>query len=252
MKLHYKKLGEGDPIIIVHGLFGSADNWGTIGKKFAENNTVFLVDLRNHGRSPHDPTMNYEVMAKDILELIQDENIIDPVLLGHSMGGKAALFFSENHPNILKKLIVADIGIKSYPMHHDQIIKGLKNIDLSIIQRRSEALEALREYVKEVGIQQFLLKNLYWVEKGVLGWRMNLDVIINNIHEILKEIRIQSNTTETLFLRGEFSNYIENEDYAKIKKALPNSTIKTISNAGHWLHAENPLDFHKAVVNFIA
>ena len=161
MKLHYKKLGEGDPIIIIHGLFGSADNWGTIGKKFAENNTVFLVDLRNHGRSPHDPTMNYEVMAKDILELIQDENIIDPVLLGHSMGGKAALFFSENHPNILKKLIVADIGIKSYPMHHYQIIKGLKNIDLSIIQRRSEALESLHEYVKEVGIQQFLLKNLY-------------------------------------------------------------------------------------------
>ena len=252
MKLHYKKLGEGAPLIIVHGLFGAADNWGTIGKKFAENNTVFLVDLRNHGRSPHDPTMNYEAMAKDILELIQDENIIDPVLLGHSMGGKAALFFAENHPNILKKLIVADIGIKSYPMHHDLIIKGLKNIDLSIIQRRSEALEALHEYVKEVGIQQFLLKNLYWVEKGVLGWRMNLDVIINNIHEILKEIRIQSNTTETLFLRGEFSNYIENEDYAKIEKALPNSTIKTINNAGHWLHAENPVDFYKAVVNFIA
>ena len=252
MKLHYKKLGEGEPLIIVHGLFGAADNWGTIGKKFAENNTVFLVDLRNHGRSPHDPTMNYEAMAKDILELIQDENIIDPVLLGHSMGGKAALFFAENHPNVLKKLIVADIGIKSYPMHHDLIIKGLKNIDLSIIQRRSEALEALHEYVKEVGIQQFLLKNLYWVEKGVLGWRMNLDVIINNIHEILKEIRIQSNTTETLFLRGEFSNYIENEDYAKIEKALPNSTIKTINNAGHWLHAENPVDFYKAVVNFIA
>ena len=252
MKLHYKKLGEGSPLIIIHGLFGSADNWGTIGKKFAENNTVFLVDLRNHGRSPHDPTMNYEVMAKDILELIQDENIIDPVLLGHSMGGKAALFFAENHPNILKKLIVADIGIKSYPMHHDQIIKGLKNIDLSITQKRSEALESLHEYVKEVGIQQFLLKNLYWVGKGVLGWRMNLDVIIDNIHEILKEISIQSNTTETLFLRGEFSNYIEKEDYAKIEEALPNSTIKTISNAGHWLHAENPLDFYKAVVNFIA
>ena len=252
MKLHYKKLGEGSPLIIVHGLFGSADNWGTIGKKFAENNTVFLVDLRNHGRSPHNPTMNYEVMAKDILELIQDENIIDPVLLGHSMGGKAALFFAKNHPNILRKLIVADIGIKSYPMHHDQIIKGLKNIDLSIIQKRSEALESLHEYVKEVGIQQFLLKNLYWVEKGVLGWRMNLDVIINNIHEILKEISIQSNTTETLFLKGEFSNYIESQDYAKLEKALPNSTIKTISNAGHWLHAENPVDFYKAVVNFIA
>ena len=251
MKLHYKKLGEGSPLIIVHGLFGSADNWGTIGKKFAENNTVFLVDLRNHGRSPHNPTMNYEVMAKDILELIQDENIIDPVLLGHSMGGKAALFFAENHPNILKKLIVADIGIKSYPMHHDQIIKGLKNIDLSVIQKRSEALESLHEYVKEVGIQQFLLKNLYWLEKGVLGWRMNLDVIIDNIHEILKEISIQSNTTETLFLRGELSNYIEKEDYTKIEKALPNSTIKTISDSGHWLHAENPLDFYKAVINFI-
>ena len=251
MKLHFKKIGEGTPLLIVHGLFGSADNWGTLAKKFALNHTVFLIDLRNHGRSPHDSIMNYDAMADDIYDLINLEQIVTPSLLGHSMGGKAALQFAEKYPNILNKLIVADIGIKSYPMHHDTIIKGLENVNLNLVQSRSAATEALAEFVKEVGIQQFLLKNLYWIEKGKLAWRMNLDVIAKNIHEILKEIKIDNNTIESLFLRGEFSNYILEEDYSDILSALPNAKIQTIEKAGHWLHAENPLSFYEKVVDFI-
>ena len=251
MKLHFKKIGEGNPLLIIHGLFGSADNWGTLAKKFAINNTVYLIDLRNHGRSPHSTEMNYDIMADDLNKLISDENILNPTLLGHSMGGKAALQYAEKYPKVLKKLIVADIGIKQYPMHHDVIISGLKNVDLNIIQSRSEATKKLGEYVKEFGIQQFLLKNLYWIEKGQLAWRMNLNVIAEKIHEILKEIKINKNETETLFLRGELSNYILDDDFEDILKAFPNGEIKTIEGAGHWLHAENPISFYKKVMDFI-
>ena len=251
MKLYFKKIGEGAPLLIIHGLFGSADNWGTLAKKFALNHTVFLIDLRNHGRSPHDSIMNYDVMADDLYELIKQEKIVSPVLLGHSMGGKAALQFAEKYPKILKKLIVADIGIKAYPMHHDVIIKGLQNVNLNTVQSRSEATISLAEFVKEIGIQQFLMKNLYWIEKGKLAWRMNLNVISENIHKILKEIKIQNNPVESLFLRGEFSNYILKEDYTEILSALPNAKIQTIEKAGHWLHAENPLSFYEKVIDFI-
>lgn len=252
MKLHFKKIGYGEPLMIIHGLFGSSDNWGMLGKKFAEKFTVYLIDLRNHGRSPHDSSMNYELMADDLHELILNEGIESPVLLGHSMGGKAALQFNEKHKNVLKKLIVADIGIKSYPMHHDVIIKGLKNVNLEFISSRKEAAESLSEFVKEIGVQQFLLKNLYWVEKGKLGWRMNLDVIIQNIHEVLTEIKTKNNFTKTLFVRGELSNYILEEDIPEISAALPNSSVSTIKNVGHWLHAENPVEFYNLVTSFIS
>ena len=252
MKLHFKKLGTGSPLLIVHGLFGSADNWGSLAKKFALKHTVYLIDLRNHGRSPHSSTMNYDCMADDIYELITDEFIKNPILLGHSMGGKAALEFVKKYPKTLHKLIVADIGIKSYPMHHDLIIKGLQNIDLRTVKSRGEATKSLNIYVKEIGIQQFLLKNLYCVEKGKLGWRMNLSSIVDDIYEILREIDIKKSNIETLFIRGEKSNYIVEEDFESILNIFSNSKIETVLNAGHWLHAENPISFFKKVNDFIS
>ena len=123
MKLNFEKLGEGKPLLILHGLFGSSDNWGSLGKKFSKNNSVYLIDLRNHGRSPHSNQMTYSDMANDLLELIKDEKIISPTILGHSMGGKVALMFAKNHPEYLDKLIVADIGLKAYPMHHEEILR---------------------------------------------------------------------------------------------------------------------------------
>ena len=140
MKLNFKKLGEeGKPLLILHGLFGSSDNWGTLGKEFSKNNSVYLIDLRNHGRSPHSNEMTYSDMANDLLELIKDESIISPTILGHSMGGKVALMFAKNYPEYLEKLIVADIGLKAYPMHHDEILNGLNSIDLELTKSRSQA-----------------------------------------------------------------------------------------------------------------
>ena len=252
MKLNFKKLGEGKPLLILHGLFGSSDNWGTLGKEFSKNNSVYLIDLRNHGRSPHSNEMTYSDMANDLLELIKDESIISPTILGHSMGGKVALMFAKNYPEYLEKLIVADIGLKTYPMHHEEILKGLNSIDLEKTISRSHAQEVIKDHISNLGIQQFLLKNLYWIEKGKLAWRMNLKQIEINIEEILKEINIENSKLNTLFLRGEMSNYILKEDFQDIKSVFPNGEIKTIKNVGHWLHAENPNEFYKLVYEFIS
>ena len=252
MKLNFKKLGEGKPLLILHGLFGSSDNWGSLGKRFSEKNTVYLIDLRNHGRSPHSNEMTYSDMANDLLELIKDEKIISPTILGHSMGGKVALMFAKNYPEYLDKLIVADIGLKAYPMHHEEILRGLNSINLELTKSRSHAQEVIKKHISSLGIQQFLLKNLYWIEKGKLAWRMNLKQIENNIEEILKEINIENSNLKTLFLRGELSNYILEEDFQNIKAAFPNGEIKTIKNVGHWLHAENPNEFYKLVDEFIS
>ena len=251
MKLNFKKIGEGNPLLILHGLFGSSDNWVSLGKKFAENNLVYLIDLRNHGRSPHSEEMSYDLMADDILELINDENINSPVILGHSMGGKAALLFAEKYPKYLDKLIVADIGIKAYPMHHDEILKGLNSVNLQEISSRNQAQQSIRVHIDNLSTQQFLLKNLYWVEKGKLAWRMNLKEIEKNIGKILVKIDIDKNPIKTLFIRGEMSNYILEEDFENILKSFPNGEIKTIPKVGHWLHAENPIEFYKIVREFI-
>ena len=251
MKLNFKKSGEGKPLVILHGLFGSSDNWGSLGKKFAENNLVYLVDLRNHGRSPHSKEMSYDLIADDLLVLIEDENINSPIILGHSMGGKAALFFAEKYPKYLDKLIVADIGLKAYPMHHDDILKALNSVNLQGISSRNEAQQYIQVHIENLGIQQFLLKNLYWIEKGKLAWRMNLKVIAKNIGEILVKINIHKNPINTLFIRGEMSNYILKEDFGKILESFPNGEVKTIPKVGHWLHAENPTEFYKIVREFI-
>ena len=251
MKLNFKKLGEGNPLLILHGLFGSSDNWGSLGKKFSEKNTVYLIDLRNHGRSPHSNEMTYSDMANDLLELIKDEKIISPTILGHSMGGKVALMFAKNYPEYLDKLIIADIGLKAYPMHHEEILKGLNSVDLEKTTSRSHAQELIKKHISSLGIQQFLLKNLYWIEKGKLAWRMNLKQIEINIDEILKEINIGNSELNTLFLRGELSNYILEGDFQNIQTAFPNGEIKTIKNVGHWLHAENPSEFYNLVNEFI-
>ena len=252
MQLNYRKYGSGEPLLILHGLFGSSDNWQTLGKKFSEDFQVYLIDLRNHGHSPHSIDFSYELMANDINELILSEKIEKVNLLGHSMGGKVAIRVAQLFPFHIEKLIVADIGVKKYPMHHEHIIAGLQSINLKETSSRSEARKLLTNYVKEEGVQQFLLKNLYWKEKGLLCWRMNLDVLVEQMPEILKEMPKEISLTPTLFLRGEKSKYILEEDFDLLHEIFPNSEIETVYNAGHWLHAENPLDFYELVTDFIA
>ncbi len=251
MLLHYKEIGEGKPLVILHGLFGTSDNWQTHAKKLGEYFRVILVDQRNHGHSPWSEEFTYEHLADDLERLIVHLEIEQFILIGHSMGGKTAMYYSQKYPNRLEKMVVVDIGIKRYPMHHNEIIKGIKSIDLSTIASRSAAEQAMIPFVDSYGVRQFLLKNLYWVEKGKLAWRMNVDVLEREMEEILAPIPSIEVWTPTLFLRGAMSNYILDEDWDAIEEIFPDATLETIDNAGHWVHSEQPDEFIEKVLGFI-
>jgi pimeloyl-ACP methyl ester carboxylesterase len=254
MLLHSKIIGEGQPFLILHGFLGMSDNWKTLGNKFAENNyQVHLIDQRNHGRSFHDETFNYEVLVEDLKKYCDYYQLSNVILLGHSMGGKTAMLFATTYPELVSKLIVADISPRFYPVHHDQILEGLTNLDFNSLKSRTEADKSLSHYVSDFGTRQFLLKNLYWVENGKLGLRMNLEALKKNVEEIGEALPISKTYSgDTLFLRGDKSEYIALNDAALIKMQFPNSTIETIENSGHWLHAENPTDFYNSVMRFLS
>ena len=254
MLLHSNIIGEGKPFIILHGFLGMGDNWKTLGKLFSkEGYQVHLVDQRNHGKSFHHNTFNYGIMVEDLKEYCDHYDLNDFVLLGHSMGGKTAMNFSTTYPEMVAKLIVADIGPKSYPLHHQDILKALLALDLSIVKTRKEADEVLSGYIQNMGIRQFLAKNLYWKNPGELALRINLPVLVENIEEVGKSLEEKEiYNGDTLFLAGANSHYIEAVDEYIIKSHFPKSSIKSISNAGHWLHAENPKDFYSEVLNFIS
>jgi esterase len=252
MKLNFKKLGEGKPVIIMHGVFGSLDNWFTVGKKLAENFKVYLLDLRNHGDSFYDNEFTYEAMANDLVNFIESEHVDNPIIIGHSMGGKVAMKFAVNFPQLFEKLIVVDIAPRAYPPHHQQILKGLQSIDLKSLRSRKDADDQLSEYIPDLGVRQFLLKNLTRDSENNFKWKINLPVIaekIENIGEGLED-RMASDKP-TLFIRGENSDYISNDDSISIISFFPNSEIKTVKNAGHWVHAENPEELIRLVEEFI-
>lgn len=253
MKLAYKKAGEGQPLIILHGLFGSADNWQTLGKKFSEDFEVYLVDQRNHGRSAHDKEWNYDVMAEDVQELIMDHHLENVILLGHSMGGKTVMQAARNHPEKLDKLIVADIAPKDYHSNQDEVAAALLSVDLRKIKSRKEAEEALSLKIKDNPTKQFLLKNLYWKTDEELAWRFNLEVVAKNLDIIAGTFHLEDKVSDlpVLFMRGERSDYIRDKDMDLIKRLFPNSQLATIPNAGHWLHADQPELFYNAVLKFI-
>ncbi|MFY9309066.1 MAG: alpha/beta fold hydrolase [Bacteroidia bacterium] len=253
MKLFYRKVGQGQPLFILHGLFGQSDNWNSLARQFAEAGyEVYTVDLRNHGLSPHSETWNYQVMSDDILELMNDLNLENVFLLGHSMGGKVAMQFAIQNPERLQKLIVVDISPKYYPPHHGDVLKALNAVDFNVVKSRKEAETVLSEYIKDYGTKQFLLKNIYWKENGELDWRFNLEVISQKIETVGEETPESSVCiTPALFIRGELSNYILDQDLLHIKSIFPFSNLETISKSGHWVHAEQPQDFFKTVVKFL-
>jgi pimeloyl-ACP methyl ester carboxylesterase len=253
MILHSQIIGKGTPFVILHGFLGMGDNWKTLGNRFAEAGyEVHLVDQRNHGRSFGSDDFSYDLMAEDLKRYCDHYLLEEIILLGHSMGGKTAMLFSTIYPEMVLKLLVADIGPKAYPQHHYDILKALLLLDFNKIKTREEASELLEEYIKDLGTRQFLLKNLYWVSKGKLGLRMNLPVLIEKNVEIGKSLAEDSlYQGNTLFLRGAKSGYIDQMDESLIKKHFPNSEIVTVSKAGHWLHAENPNEFYSFVMNFL-
>jgi pimeloyl-ACP methyl ester carboxylesterase len=253
MLLHSNIIGEGQPFIILHGFLGMSDNWKTLGIQFSEHNfQVHLVDQRNHGHSFHDNQFNYEVLVEDLKHYCDEHQLENMILLGHSMGGKTAMLFAAKYPELVSKLMVADISPRFYPVHHDGILNGLSALDFDVLKSRSEADKVLSKYISDLGTRQFLLKNLYWVEKGTLGLRMNLEVLKEEVAEVGEPLPSQATfEKETLFLRGDRSEYIGVEDENIILSHFPKAKIITISNAGHWLHAENPKDFFDAVMAFV-
>lgn len=253
--LHATKIGEEIPLIILHGFLGMGDNWKTLAKQFAlEGYQVHLIDQRNHGRSFHSNDFSYEFMAQDLKEYCDKNELNSIVLLGHSMGGKTAMLFATMYPKFIDKLVIADIGPKMYPQHHQRILESLQSLQSNseALKSRSSADELLATYISDIGTRMFLLKNLYWVKKGQLGLRMNLPVLVKNIDEVGKALPDDAHYDgEVLFLRGANSNYILDEDIQGIERAFAKAKIKTIPEAGHWLHAENPKDFYKEVINFL-
>ena len=253
MKLFYRKFGQGKPLIILHGLFGQSDNWNTLAKQFAENGfEVYTVDLRNHGLSPHNEVWNYQVMSDDILELVNDNNLQNIILLGHSMGGKVAMQFAIQHQELLDKLVVIDIAPKYYPQRNKEVLMALNAVNLATVKTRKEIETVLSKYITDFGTRQFLLKNIFWKENTDLDWRFNLKVITTEFENTGEATPVGIIcATPALFIRGAESNYILDEDLTSIQDIFPNSILETIANAGHWVHAEKPKEFFECVMNFI-
>lgn len=250
MKLFHRILGEGQPLLILHGLFGHSDNWQTHAKKLAEYYQVVLIDQRNHGHSDWSDEFSYDLLAEDLHELITNLGLQKIILLGHSMGGKTAMRYAQLHPELLEKLIVVDMGVKAYPPHHTDILEGLSKVDLTIVKSRSEVEAILLPYVPVDGTRQFLMKNLYWKDKTQLAWRMNVPVLEREMDAILAAIPTEEVMIQTLFIRGELSNYIRDEDIPDLEEQFPDSDVITVPNAGHWVHAEAPEAFVNAVLEF--
>lgn len=245
-------MGEGEPLIILHGVFGSSDNWQTLGKVFAEHHKVYLVDLRNHGNSPHSQEFDYPLMVADIIELMEDEQLETAHILGHSMGGKVAMHLATSHPQRVKKLIVVDIAPKYYPPHHQQIFEGFHAVNLSTLSNRKEADEQMAQVIKNIGVRQFILKNLDRNKDGSFEWKLNLDAIesaIDKVGEGLEEnVHFEG---PSLFIAGGNSDYISVSDAEIIHQYFPKSTIITIKGAGHWVHAEKPQELGELVINYL-
>ena len=251
MQLNFKKSGSGPPLVILHGLFGSLDNWFSIAKELVEHYTLYLVDQRNHGDSPHSNEWNYGVMVEDLRELLDAESLDSVYLMGHSMGGKTVMNFAVQYTERVRKLIVGDIAPRYYPIHHQVILEGLNALDLSQLQSRKEADDLLALYIPELGIRQFLLKSLGRDENGFV-WKINLPVITQHIEEVGKALE-EGTVFEgpALFLGGANSSYIQEKDLSDMKRHFPNCTWISIPNAGHWLHAEQPQAVIQEIRNFL-
>lgn len=253
--LNSKIFGEnlsGAPLLVFHGLFGMLDNWGTFGKDMGEFLPVHLIDLRNHGRSFHSESMSHDDLAEDILRYMEHYNISKAHILGHSLGGKAVMQFAIKFPEKVEKLIVVDISPNAYPPHHQGIIKALETVDFNTVSSRNEVEAVLHQYIPEKSTIQFLTKNLYWDDQKRLNWRFNLKTLSEKYNEFVSNaIKFGVFEGPTLFIAGAQSNYILPQDHFAIKQQFPKAEFVTINNAGHWVQAENPIDFINEVKDFL-
>jgi esterase len=241
VELFHRRSGNGPSIVLLHGLFGSSDNWGTVARDLTNDFDVTLVDLRDHGRSPHTALTDYPLMAEDVHALFQKLELKQAVLAGHSMGGKTAMVFAQRWPELLKHLVVVDIGPRAYPIgDHATIMEALLTSDLPAKTSRQEVEDHLERFIPEKGVVQFLMKSLYWVESGKLGWRFNVPTLQRCLPAIHGGIPPAVVKTPTLVIRGGKSPYIVREDLPQIKEQFPNSRVETVAYAGHWVPAQAP------------
>ncbi|PKM20196.1 MAG: alpha/beta hydrolase [Gammaproteobacteria bacterium HGW-Gammaproteobacteria-15] len=255
MLLHTHISGQQDsstePVVLIHGLFGSYENLGVIERSLSEQYQVINVDVRNHGRSGHSSDMNYQLMAEDLAQTLDSLNIQKAAILGHSMGGKLAMTYAVTSPERVSKLILADIAPVSYPPRHNSIFTGLNSVDLTQIENRADADKQLAQHIKESGVRQFLLKSLI-KEDDKFQWRFNLSVLYDNYAELVDNpIDSGSYSGPVLFIKGGDSDYILPEHKATITKVFPAAQAKIIQGTGHWLHAEKPAAFTKLVKDFL-
>ena len=238
-------------MIILHGFLGSCDNWLTVSKQLATHFRVFLVDQRNHGRSEWAATQNYEAMADDLKDFITTQNLQNPIIVGHSMGGKTVMQFAAKYPDLFSKMLVVDISPKKYVGNHEQILNGLNAINLETLTNRAEADTILANFEPDLGVRQFLLKNLYKNENDKFAWRMNLKVLTTEYDNILQEIKFEQPLLKPVyFIRGGKSNYISDKEIPNLQLLFPKMELKTVENAGHWLQAEQPQAFIDMLLSF--
>ena len=249
--LNYMTFGDekSRPVMIVHGLYGSGRNWGVIAKRLSDQFFVITVDLRNHGDSPWLDTHNYHVMADDLVEVINSLNI-KPNVIGHSMGGKAAMVLALKRPNLVRNLIIADIAPVKYDHDQSQFIEAMQKVDLSKVEKRSDATLALSKFVEDKSLQNFFTQSL---DIRAKRWKLNLKVLRSEMSEILSFPKIESEFSgHSLFLKGEKSDYIKSEHRKLIKSLFTKARFATFKEAGHWLHAEKPREFESAARLFFS
>ncbi len=257
----FKKFGNGQPVIILHGLYGSSDNWVPTARFLMQNFTVYIPDLRNHGKAFHYNSHTYNDLCSDLLNFIESQNISNASIIGHSMGGKAAMLFALKYEQFVKKIIIVDISPRGYTNdvdyliinNHKKIIKALQSIDLNVIKNRNQAASILQQQLNDYKLVNFLIKNLQWNKNTGYNWLLNINTLQNSLYHILSGIDNKDNdiAKPTLFIKAKYSNYITNIDMPIINKMFSNVQLSIINNSGHWVHAEQPQIFNNIVQNFL-
>ncbi|MCW5907670.1 MAG: alpha/beta fold hydrolase [Chitinophagales bacterium] len=253
MQLNYKQFGEGFPLIILHGLFGSLDNWQTIAKRLAENLRVFIIDQRNHGKSAHSKAFNYDLLAADLAAFMYEHQLPKAHIIGHSMGGKTAMKFALLHPENVDKLVVVDISPSAYDDKHHEVFNALFAAHVEQAQSRESVEKILREKLSDEATVLFLMKNLTRNENGTgFRWKFNVESLFENYAAISGAITsAKPFAGETLFIKGEHSNYINASNYSNINSLFPHHQLSEIKGAGHWVHADKPEEFVNEVKGFL-
>ncbi len=264
MELYAQKIGSGTPVVILHGLYGSGDNWLTLGKELSSTHTVYLVDQRNHGRSAHHPSLSYSDLTEDLLEFLDHRQLHQVSLVGHSMGGKTAMNFALTYPERVASLVVIDIALRSY-LHpaerqlylqhqfHLKVIHALLKLDIDYPETRDEVDKQLAQQLPQPAIRSYLLKNLKRDSDGKFFWAINLSSIQNNLDRIMEGIPWTGKTYRqpTLIIDGKKSEYIQPSDYDDFKKAFPDVRIEQL-DTGHWVHAEKPEELLNLLRGFLS